>query len=79
MNTSILNRPGELFLGSDRATAIAQGPRPFRSSAKAISFAMEQAAPVSLRGAMLRIDGQTFEKKQIIGLYNALKQASVRT
>lgn len=78
MNTAILNRPGELFLGSDRATAIAQGPRPFRSSAKALSFAMEQAAPVSLRGAMLRIDGQTFERNQIIGLYNQLKQASAQ-
>jgi hypothetical protein len=40
MNIQILNAPGELFLGSDVATALAQGSRHFRSAAKAIRFAL---------------------------------------
>ncbi|RYE55449.1 MAG: hypothetical protein EOP20_10305 [Hyphomicrobiales bacterium] len=72
MHFDILNSPGELYLGSDRETALALGARRFRSAAKAVAFAMEQAAPVSLRGAMLRVGDQTFERKQIIHLHEAL-------
>lgn len=72
MYSEILNAPGELYLGSDRQTALAQGGRHFRSAAKAVAFAMEHAAPVSLRGAMLRVGDQTFERKQIIHLHEAL-------
>src|SRR5690606_1325050 len=45
----------ELYLGSDRQSAAAHGPRMFRSAAKALRFAIEEAAPVSLHGAGLRV------------------------
>lgn len=53
MKTIDFNIPADLYLGSDHATARAQGHRHFTTTAAAIRFAMEQAAPVSLRGAML--------------------------
>lgn len=59
----------ELFLGSDRATALAQGPRNFRTAAQALRFAFEQAAPVSLRGASLRIGKQSFIGDELTQLY----------
>jgi HEPN domain-containing protein len=71
MNNEFLNAPGELFLGSDRETAIAQGSRHFRSARKALAFAVEQAAPVSLRGAILRVGDRTFEGHQISDLHKA--------
>ncbi|RYE51107.1 MAG: hypothetical protein EOP21_02245 [Hyphomicrobiales bacterium] len=73
MNTYILNAPGELFLGSDAATALAQGARRFSSAAKAVRFAMEQAAPVSLHGALLRIGGQTLGPEQIRSLHRQME------
>ena len=72
MNIDILTAPGELFLGSDTATAVAQGARHFGSAAKAIRFAMEQAAPVSLHGAMLRVDGHTLGARQIRRLHRQM-------
>lgn len=72
MNIQILNAPGELFLGSDVATALAQGSRHFRSAAKAIRFAMEHAAPVSLRGAMLKIGDKSFGPAEIRQLHRHL-------
>lgn len=72
MNTQILAAPGDLFLGSDAATALAQGSRHFSSAAKAVRFAMEQAAPVSLHGAMLRIGDQTLGPVQIRRLHQQL-------
>jgi hypothetical protein len=72
MNIQILNAPGELFLGSDSVTAFAQGPRQFRSAAKAVRFAIEQAAPVSLHGAMLRIGTLTLGPRQIKRLHRGL-------
>ena len=60
MNTELLSAPGTLFLGSDAATARAMGARHFGSAAKAVRFAMEQAAPVSLHGAMLNIGDKSF-------------------
>ena len=50
MNIDILNMPGQLFLGSTVASARTAGAKRFTSAAKAIRFAMEQAAPVSLHG-----------------------------
>lgn len=73
MNTDILSAPGELFLGSDIATARAQGARQFRTAAKAVRFAMEQAAPVSLRGAMLRIGDRTLGSRQIRRLHRQME------
>lgn len=73
MFTDILNAPGELFLGSDTETARAMGARHFASAAKAIRFAMEQAAPVSLRGAMLRIGDRTLAPQQIRRLHRQME------
>jgi hypothetical protein len=73
MNTQILNAPGELFLGSDTATALAQGSRRFGSVAKAVRFAMEQAAPVSLRGAMLKVGNRTLSPREIRALHTEMK------
>lgn len=53
MKTIDLTIPADLYLGSDRETAQAQGHRHFTTTHAAIRFAMEQAAPVSLRGALL--------------------------
>ncbi|MFC3705563.1 hypothetical protein ACFOOL_12420 [Devosia honganensis] len=76
MKTEILNAPGDLFLGSDIATAQAQGPRRFRSAAKAVRFAMEHAAPVSLHGAMLRIGGVDLGPAEIRSLHRELTAAA---
>ncbi|MDC9823307.1 hypothetical protein PRN20_06155 [Devosia sp. ZB163] len=66
--------PGKLFLGSDVDTALAQGPRTFRTAANAIRFAMEHAAPVSLRGAMLIVGKRSYGPDQIRSLHRALPQ-----
>ncbi|HEY9012624.1 MAG TPA: hypothetical protein VIN06_16580 [Devosia sp.] len=49
-----------LYLGRDWATAAALGPREFRSARKALRFAFEHAAPVSLHGARLLVGGRSF-------------------
>lgn len=59
----------ELYLGSDRNTARNQGPRTFSSAAKAIRFALEEAAPVSLRGALLIVQGRTYAAHAVRTLY----------
>lgn len=65
MQTNIMTHPGELFLGSTAATARALGPRRFSTAEKAVRFAMEHAAPVSLRGAQLRVGSLTLGPRQI--------------
>ena len=72
MNTEILNAPGDLFLGSDHSTARASGARHFSRAAKAVRFAMEQAAPVSLRGARLHVGGLTLGPRQIRKLHEQM-------
>lgn len=61
----------ELYLGSDRHTAIAQGARTFASAAQAIRFAFEEAAPVSLHGAMLKVGNATFAGDDLAALYRS--------
>ena len=61
----------ELYLGSDHDTALAQGPRTFRTAAQALHFAFEEAAPVSLRGASLTIGGKTYRSEQLSWLYRS--------
>jgi hypothetical protein len=61
----------ELYLGSDWQTASAQGARSFRTAAQAIRFALEEAAPVSLRGARLIIGDMTFSREQLTWLYRS--------
>lgn len=62
--------PAELHLGTDRARAIAQGPRSFKTAANAIRFAIEHAAPVSLHGAQLKIGDRRYYRRAILALYH---------
>lgn len=61
----------ELYLGSDRQTALSQGARSFATAAQAIRFAFEEAAPVSLHGAMLRVHDATFAGDDLVALYRS--------
>lgn len=72
MNLDMMNAPGELFLGSNSATAKALGPRRFSTALKAVRFAMEHAAPVSLKGAMLRVGDRTLGPRQIRHLHRQI-------
>jgi len=68
----------ELYLGSDRQSAAAHGPRAFRTAAKALRFAIEEAAPVSLRGARLRIGERVFARNDMLALYNSRRYPLAR-
>jgi hypothetical protein len=68
----------ELYLGSDRHNAAAQGPRTFRSAAKALRFAIEEAAPVSLRGARLTVGDKTFARADMLALYRSRRYPLTR-
>lgn len=68
----------ELYLGSDRQSATAHGPRAFGSAAKALRFAIEEAAPVSLRGARLTMGGKTFARADMLALYNSRRYPLAR-
>lgn len=48
-------KTAELYLGSSRDEALLQGGKKFHNASDAILFAMEEAAPVSLRGAILKV------------------------
>jgi hypothetical protein len=61
----------ELYLGSDWQTAAAQGARTFATAAQAIRFAFEEAAPVSLRGAQLRVGDAVFSRDELEALYRS--------
>ena len=61
----------ELYLGSDRHTALAQGARTFATAAQAIRFAFEEAAPVSLHGAMLKTGDAIFAGDDLAALYRS--------
>lgn len=63
--------PAELYLGRDWPTAAAQGSRIFTSAAKALRFAIEEAAPVSLHGARLMIGETSFSGDELTGLYRS--------
>lgn len=65
------NARAELYLGSDCDTALEQGPRTFRTVAQALRFAFEEAAPVSLRGASLQIDGRIHSAQELSQLYRS--------
>jgi len=71
-------RSAELYLGSDRTTAAAQGPRKFSSAAKALRFAIEEAPPVSLRGARLRISDRDFSRADMLALYRSRRYPLAR-
>ncbi len=59
----------QLYLGSNWQSADAQGPRGFGSVAKALRFAIEEAAPVSLRGARLRAGPRLYGRDEMLALY----------
>lgn len=61
----------ELYLGSDRNIAAAQGPRTFRTAAQAIRFAIEEAAPVSLHGARLVIGKASYRGTDLVRLHRS--------
>jgi len=65
------NTRAELYLGSNHRAAAEQGPRAFRTAAQAIRFALEEAAPVSLRGAGLRVGNQYYSGEQLPLLYRS--------
>lgn len=69
MTTIDYTARASLYLGRDWRTALAQGSRKFSSAAKAIRFALEEAAPVSLRGALMVVDGHTYSPGEIRSLY----------
>ena len=71
-----LDLPGDLYLGSDIATALAHGPRTFRIASNALRFAMEHAAPVSLRGALLIVNARLYGPEQIRALHSELALAA---
>lgn len=63
--------PAELYLGSSWQTAAAQGSLSFRTAANAIRFALEHAAPVSLRGARLNIGNAEYSGADLHELYRS--------
>jgi|SRR5687767_13692130 hypothetical protein len=63
--------PAELYLGSDWHAAAEQGPRTFPSAAKALRFALEEAAPVSLKGASLQVGDKRHTNDEMIWLYRS--------
>ena len=63
--------PAALYLGSDWHAAAAQGSRRFRTAAQALRFAIEEAAPVSLKGASLELNGQRHSNDQMVWLYRS--------
>lgn len=61
----------ELHLGSDWDIATLLGARAFRNAANALRFAFEEAAPISLRGARLRIGKRQFAGHALKALYTS--------
>ena len=70
--------PAELHLGSDRATAASQGARKFSSAAKALRFAIEEAPPISLRGARLTVNDRSFPRPDMLALYRSRRYPLAR-
>ncbi len=68
----------QLYLGRDWPTAQLLGPRRFSSVAKALRFAFEHAAPISLRGARLLVAGRVFAGDDLARL-NSLRIAPSTT
>jgi hypothetical protein len=71
MMTTDFHARAELYLGSDWATAAAQGSRTFATAAQAIRFAFEEAAPVSLRGVKLIIGDTAYGRDDLTTLYQS--------
>lgn len=59
----------ELYLGRDPKLARGLGFKRFATAASAIRFAVEEAAPISLRGATLEVGESRFSGPEIASLY----------
>lgn len=70
MTTIDMNARAALYLGSDWRNAENEGARIFPTTAQAIRFAMEEAPPVSRRGALMVVDGRSFDGEAIADLYH---------
>ena len=66
-----MNARAALYLGSDWSSAKQEGAREFPTAAKAVRFAMEEAAPISLRGARMIIGERTFASNEIADIYRS--------
>ncbi|MDF2799256.1 MAG: hypothetical protein K0R85_2000 [Devosia sp.] len=71
MTQTDFTAPAELYLGRDPQTAFAQGAKRFRTAAQAIRFAVEEAAPVSLHGALLQVGDRAYRKNELTNLYRS--------
>ena len=71
MSTIKMNANAALYLGSDWHAAQNEGARHFPTAAQAVRFAMEEAAPVSLKGALLVVDGRSIAGDGIASLYRS--------
>ena len=78
MTSSDDTTSAQLYLGRDWHTALSLGPRRFSCAAKALRFAFEHAAPVSLRGARLLVAGRIFAGDDLARL-NSLRLAPSNT
>ncbi|WP_417579654.1 hypothetical protein [Pelagibacterium sp.] len=70
MKTIDYNAEAALYLGRDWRSALEQGSRRFPSAAKAIRFALEEVPPVSLRGALMIVEGRTYSPDDLHALYD---------
>ncbi|MDP1732086.1 MAG: hypothetical protein Q8L54_13115 [Devosia sp.] len=59
----------ELYLGRDPKVARGLGFKRFETAAAAIRFAVEEATPNSLRGAVLEVGSTRFSGPEIAALY----------
>ncbi|WP_127144845.1 hypothetical protein [Pelagibacterium montanilacus] len=66
-----LNSRAALYLGSGWENAREQGARAFPTAAQAIRFAMEEAPPVSRRGALMVVDGRSCSGADIEDIYRS--------
>ncbi|WMT92569.1 hypothetical protein [Pelagibacterium sp. H642] len=66
-----MNARAALYLGSDWHSAKQEGAREFPTAAKAVRFAMEEAAPVSLKGARMIVGERWFAGNAIADLYRS--------
>lgn len=66
-----MNARAALYLGSDWHSAKQEGARVFPTAAQAVRFAMEEAAPVSLRGARMIVGDRSLAGDDIASLYRS--------
>ena len=69
MNRIKFDDAAELYLGRDPKMARGLGFKRFATAAAAIRFAVEEAAPISLRGATLEVGSARFSGPEIEALY----------